>query len=65
MREKNTGSYEEIIRNTPSRLPLSTHKDFIKLCEIIDLIGMKYSVIRYIGIKELDPLNLYATQPII
>ncbi len=66
MREKNTGLYEKIIHNLPLRLHLSTYKDSIKkLHEIIDLLGMKYSGIRYIGIKELDPLNLYATQSVL
>lgn len=66
MREKSTGSYEEIIRNLPSRLRLSTGKDSIKkLNEIIDLLGMRYSGINYTGIKELDPFNLYATQSVL
>ncbi len=66
MREKSTGSYEEIIRNLPSRLRLSTRKDSIKkLHEIIDLLGIKYSGIKCTGIKELDPFNLYATQPVL
>ncbi len=64
MREKSIGSYEEIIRNLPPRLHLSTYKDSIKkLHEIIDLLGIRYGGIRYTGIKELDPFNLYATQP--
>ncbi len=66
MREKSTGLYEEIIYNLPLRLRLSTHRDSIKkLREIIDLLGMRYGGIKYTGIKELDPFNLYATQPVL
>ncbi|NPA99112.1 MAG: ParB N-terminal domain-containing protein [Crenarchaeota archaeon] len=66
MQGKSIGSYNDITAGLPSRLQLSTHRDaYRKLREIIYLLGMKYSGIRYSGVEELDPFSLYATQSVL
>ena len=66
MRERSTGSYNDITEGLPSRLQLSTHKDtYRKLREVIYLLDMKYSGIKYTGVEELDPFSLYATQSVL